>query len=283
MEEEVLVHHEERADAHLALELAHDVEQLVAGLVEVDRLALAAEHGRGGAEVAAQRAAHRRDDRGGHVAAAFFGADAQVPRAEARGNQRVAQRLVLVLAQEAAEPAHALAADDVIGVDPLVQIGHVGDVAADDDRGVRQILPNQLAHLLHFEDVGNDRRDADDVVLVGANLLDEAIERGEVQQRAGRGDVRLDHHQAPTAVEHPQRESALGPRHLVVVKLHRVHAPAAVLVVLAVGPEDARQQHARLRAGRMRSLRMLSRWFDSDVVRRHDCRTPRLRCIALSY
>ena len=43
---------------------------------------------------------------------------------------------------------------------------------------------------------------------------------------------------------------ALGPRHLVVVKLHRVHPPAAVLVVLAVGPEDAGQQHAGLRAGR---------------------------------
>ena len=61
VQQEVLVHHEERADVQLALELAHDVEQLVAGLVEVDGLALAAEHGRGGAEVAAQRAADRRD------------------------------------------------------------------------------------------------------------------------------------------------------------------------------------------------------------------------------
>ena len=28
---------------------------------------------------------------------------------------------------------HPLAADDVVGVDPLAQIGNVGDVAADDD------------------------------------------------------------------------------------------------------------------------------------------------------
>ena len=55
-------------DLHVALQLAHDVEELVAGLVEVDRLALAAEHGGGGAEVAAQRAADRGDERGGHVA-----------------------------------------------------------------------------------------------------------------------------------------------------------------------------------------------------------------------
>ena len=71
-------------DVQLAFELAHDVEQLVAGLVEVDGLALAAEHGRGGAEVAAQRAADRRDERGGHVARLVADGDAHVPRADAR-------------------------------------------------------------------------------------------------------------------------------------------------------------------------------------------------------
>ena len=180
MEEEVLVHHEERADVHLAFELAHDVEQFVAGLVEVDRLALAAEHGRGGAEIAAQRAADRRNDRGGDVALEFLRVDAHVARAEARGDHRMAQRPVLVLAEKAAEPAHALAADHVVGVELLDQVGHVGDVPADDDRGVGQILPNQLAHLFHFERVRNDRRDADDVVLLGADLFDEAVERGKV-------------------------------------------------------------------------------------------------------
>ena len=56
------------------------------------------------------------------------------------------QRLFRVFAEELAEPAHALAFDDVVGVDPLVQVGDVGDVPADDDRGMRLIPPNQLAH-----------------------------------------------------------------------------------------------------------------------------------------
>ena len=68
VQEEVLVHHEERLDLQVRFELAHDVEQLVARLVEADRVPLAAEHRRGGAEVAAHGAADRRDDRGGHVA-----------------------------------------------------------------------------------------------------------------------------------------------------------------------------------------------------------------------
>ena len=76
-----------------------------------------------------------------------FAVDAQVPRAEARGDHRMAQRPVLVLAQEAAEPAHALAADDVIGVDPLGQVGHVGDVPADDDRGVRADTAGSSSHI----------------------------------------------------------------------------------------------------------------------------------------
>ena len=72
-------------------------------------------------------------------------------------DQRMADGLVLVLAQEPPEPAHALALDDVVGVDPLVQIGDVGDVPADDDRRVRLVLADQLAHLLHLEQVGDDR------------------------------------------------------------------------------------------------------------------------------
>ena len=184
----------------------------------------------------------------------------------------MAQRPVLVFAEEAAEPAHALAADDVIGVDPLDQIGHVGDVPADDDRGVRLILPDQLAHLLHLRRVRNDRRDADDVVLPRAKLFDEAVERGEVQQRAGGFDVRLNHHQAPTAMEHPQRERALRARHLIMVELHRVHSPAAVFVVLAVGPEDARQQNSCVRSGRMRGVRLRMGGCDLDRAWRSQVR-----------
>ena len=59
---------------------------------------------------------------------------------------------------------------------------------------------------------------------------------GKSKERAGGVDIGLDHHQAPTAVEHPKRERTLRPRHLVMIKFHRVHSSAAVLVVLAVRP-----------------------------------------------
>ncbi len=254
-----------------ALDLAHHVEQLVAGAVEIHPLPLAAEHGGGGAEVAAQRAADRGDDRGGHVAGAFLHGDAHGPRADARGDDRVAKGTIFILAEVAAEPPHPFALNDVIGVDPPGQVGDVGDVPADDDGGVRLVLPDQLAHLLDFVDVGDDRRDADHVVLPSADFLDEAVQRGEVQHRARGLDVRLDHHQAPTAVEHPQRERPLRARHLVVVQLHRVHAPAAVLVILAVGAKDAGQQHPGLRAGRMQGLRMKVGRLDFEVAGGHGC------------
>jgi hypothetical protein len=54
-------------------------------------------------------------------------------------------------------------------------------------------------------------------------FFDEPVERREIEHRAGRFDVRLDQHQAPTAMEHPQRERPLRSRHLIVVQLHRVH------------------------------------------------------------
>ena len=43
---------------------------------------------------------------------------------------------------------------------------------------------------------------------VVAKLLDEAVQRGKVQQRARGLDVRLDQHQSPRAMEHPQAKTA---------------------------------------------------------------------------
>ena len=184
----------------------------------------------------------------------------------------MAERPILVLAEEAAKPPHALAAHDVIGSHPIGQVGHVGDVPSDDDRRARLILPHQLAHLLHLHRVRNDRRDADDVVLPGAKLFDEAVERGEIQEHAGGFDVRLNHHQAPASVEHPQRKRALRARHLIVVKLHRIHPPAAVPVVLAVRAEDAGKQHAGVRSGRMRErsprFRVSENWIAPRMAAR---------------
>ena len=73
-----------------------------------------------------------------------------------------------------------------------------------------------------------------------------SFEGGEVEQRAGRGDVLLDHHQSPGAMEHAQREAALLARDLVVIQLHGIDGAAAEFVVLRVRAEHGAQQHPRL-------------------------------------
>ena len=118
-------------------------------------------------------------------------------------------------------------------------------MAADDDRGAGLVLADQLDHLGNLDLVGDDAADTDDVVALGANLLEEALARGEVEQRAGGLDVGLDEHQPPRTMEHPQREGTLHTGNLVVIKLHRIHRPAAVLIVLTVRTVDAGEQNLR--------------------------------------
>ena len=155
---------------------------------------------------------------------------------------RVADGLFGVFAQERAEPADPLAPHDVVGVDPPCQVGDVGDVPAHDDFRPGQVLADQLAHLPDLEKVRHDAADADDVVAAAAKLLDEAVQVRIVQQRTRSIEVGLDEHQPPGAVEEPQGERPLYPRHLIVVQLHRVLQAAAILVVLGIRAEDAAQQ-----------------------------------------
>ena len=68
----------------------------------------------------------------------------------------------------------------------------------------------------------------------------------EVEQRAGRGDVLLDHHQPPRAMEHAQREAALLAGDLVVIKLHRIDGAAAEFVVLRVRTENGGEKNSGL-------------------------------------
>ena len=137
--------------------------------------------------------------------------------------------------------SHPLAPDDPVRIDPLFKVGDIGHMAADDNHGRRLVLPDQLAHPFDFQHVGRDAADPHDIVAAVADLLDEAVQGREVEQRAGRCDVGLDEHQPPGAVEHPQRERTFDPRDLVVVQFHRVDDPAAVFVVLGVGAEDTCQ------------------------------------------
>ena len=87
---------------------------------------------------------------------------------------------------------------------------------------------------------------------VEVSSCSKALQSWEIEQRAGRGDVALDHHQSPGAVEHAQREAALRARDLVVIQLHGIDGAAAEFVVLRVGAEDRAQKHAGLLALGMR-------------------------------
>ena len=124
-------------------------------------------------------------------------------------------------------------------IDELMNVRFVGNVPSHNDGGAGRVLSNDLAHLLGFAHIRDDRADTDDVVIAVSHLIDEAIQGGEVQEGAGRVDVGLNNHEAERPVEHPQGRSALNPRHLVVVELHRVDDAASVFIVLRIGAEDA--------------------------------------------
>ena len=152
-------------------------------------------------------------------------------------------RLVFVLTEEPAHPTHALAFDDVVSVDPLFKVRHVGNVSADEDRGLRQVLADKLAHLAHLLDIGDDRADSNNLIVVRRDLANKPLQIGEVQERARRVYVGLNQHQSPGAMEHTQRERPLYARYLVVKQLHGVDLPAAILVIPGVWPENAREQN----------------------------------------
>ena len=82
--------------------------------------------------------------------------------------------------------------------------------------------------------------------------------RGEIEHRARRRDIFLDHHDPPRAVKHAQGEWTLLASDLVVIQLHGVDGAAAEPVVLRVGAENGGQQDAGLgtfgMGGHFRSL-----------------------------
>ena len=119
-------------------------------------------------------------------------------------------------------------------------------MAADDDSGSGESSPHHAAHLAHLADVDDDRRDAHDIVVHAGQLACESLARGEIEHRGGSGDVLLDHHDAPGAMKHAQRERSLLARYLVVVQLHGIDGAAAELVVLRIRTEYGAEQYARI-------------------------------------
>ena len=153
-------------------------------------------------------------------------------------------RRAVVLSQIALKPPDTLAAHDEIRVDVPFQTFFVGDMSADNDRGVRLVPANQFAHLPHLADIRQDAADPDYVVGMPADCRPELIQCGKIQKRAGSGEIGLDHHQAEGAMKHAQGEAPLDTGHLVLVEFHRIDSPAPVFVVLGIRSEYARQQHA---------------------------------------
>jgi hypothetical protein len=136
----------------------------------------------------------------------------------------------------------------VVRIDHLVDAGYGGDMAADHNRRVRRKLADHAAHFTHFGDVHDDRGDSDDVVWMRGDLALEIVSSREIKNGAGRGNIRLDQHNAPGAMEHAQRKAALRACDLIVIELHRVDGAAAELVVSRVRAENRTQQDAGLRS-----------------------------------
>ena len=97
----------------------------------------------------------------------------------------------------------------MVRIDHLVDAGYGGDMAADHNRRVRRKLADHAAHFTHFGDVHDDRGDSDDVVWMRGDLALEIVSSREIKNGAGRGNIRLDQHNAPGAMEHAQRKAAL--------------------------------------------------------------------------
>ena len=157
----------------------------------------------------------------------------------------MANRRVLVFSEKTPHPGDAFAAHDVIGVDHRFETGDCGHVSAHYEDRVRRKLPHHPAHFPDLADVDDDAGDPDDVVVVLGQFAGKAVARGKIQHRARRGNICLNHHDAPRAVKHPRRKAALRSRNLIVEQLHRIDGPASEFVILRVGAKDRAEQHAR--------------------------------------
>ena len=132
----------------------------------------------------------------------------------------------------------------------MVSIDHVfnardrRDMSPDHDLGLRRQFAGKAAHFAHLADVYDDGSDADHVEVATPQMVRKCLASGKVEQRRRRADVFLNHHQTPRAVKHAQREWALRPGHLVVIKLHRIDGAATEFIVLRVRAKHGGKQNA---------------------------------------
>ncbi len=93
------------------------------------------------------------------------------------------ERALRVFAEELAHPGHALSPDDVVSVNRPLQPRNRRHVATDHNRRPWRVLAHQAAHFPDLADIHDNRRDADDVVVVRRQFLDEAFAGRKVEQR----------------------------------------------------------------------------------------------------
>ena len=251
MKQKIFVHDKERVYLQLIFHPAHNLEQFVAALKKVDELSFASEKCRGSTEVAAHGTAHRRNNRRRRCALALRQPDAHDARAHPGNDCRMPDRRAFLFPEIAPHPRNAFAFHDVIGVNHRFDSGNGRDMPTHHDRGLRREFPRHAAHLAHLGHVHDNSGDADYVILITLQLALKIVARRKIEHRTGRGNIRLDHHDAPGSMKHAQREAALRSRHLIVIKLHRIDGAASELVILGIRSEDRTQQDPRLRSLRM--------------------------------
>jgi len=151
--------------------------------------------------------------------------------------------LFRILSQRTAEPLHPFPSNYPIRVQSGMQIGDTGDVTSDHDDCSGLVAAHQLAHMLHFQNIHCNAADSDYFVMAIPDFFYEAVQCREIKQRTWGGHICLDKHEAPGAMEHPQRERSLNSGHLVVIELHGIDPSAAELVILGIGTEYACQKN----------------------------------------
>jgi len=137
VQQKILVHDEKGLHAQRSLKALHDVKELVAGFIEIAEIALASEERRGGTEAATHGAADRGNDRGGGGTPALGKAHAHGARLNPGNYGGMLDGRGHVLAQVATHPRDTFATDVMVGVRQMLDAGNRGDMAANDDRGVR--------------------------------------------------------------------------------------------------------------------------------------------------
>jgi hypothetical protein len=127
----------------------------------------------------------------------------------------MAYRRVFIFPEIVPHPRNAFASHNMVGINHFLQTGDRGHVPAHNYDRLRRKSAHHAAHFPYLPHINNDGGNPDHIVLIGLQLSRERLARGEIQHRAGCGDVGLNHHDSPRPVKHAHRKTTLGARHLV--------------------------------------------------------------------